>query len=48
VPAVERLVEAYLDLRQEPGETFIEAYRRVGIEPFRAALYPAEERSDAA
>jgi sulfite reductase (NADPH) hemoprotein beta-component len=48
VPAVERLVEAYLDLRQEPGETFLEAYRRVGIEPFRAALYPAEERSDAA
>ena len=48
VPAVERLIEAYLDLRLEPGETFLEAYRRVGIEPFKAALYPEEARSDAA
>ncbi|MFO1141696.1 MAG: nitrite/sulfite reductase [Amaricoccus sp.] len=48
VPAVERLIEAYLDLRLEPGESFLAAYRRVGIEPFRAALYPEEARSDAA
>jgi sulfite reductase (NADPH) hemoprotein beta-component len=48
VPAVERLIEAYLDLRLEPGETFLAAYRRLGVEPFKAALYPAEERSDAA
>ena len=41
VPAVERLIEAYLELRLEPGETFLEAYRRVGIEPFKAALYGA-------
>jgi sulfite reductase (NADPH) hemoprotein beta-component len=48
VPAVERLIEAYLDLRLEPGESFLAAYRRLGAEPFRAALYPAEARSDAA
>ena len=30
VPAVERLIEAYLDLRLEPGESFLAAYRRVG------------------
>ena len=48
VPAVERLIEAYLDLRLEPGESFLAAYRRVGIEPFRAALYREEARSDAA
>jgi sulfite reductase (NADPH) hemoprotein beta-component len=48
VPAVERLIEAYLDLRLEPGETFIEAYRRVGAEPFKVALYGQEARSDAA
>ena len=30
VPAVERLIEAYLDLRLEPGESFLDAYRRVG------------------
>ncbi|MFQ8430784.1 nitrite/sulfite reductase [Amaricoccus sp. W119] len=48
VPAVERLIEAYLDNRLEPGEDFLAAYRRLGPEPFRAALYPREERSDAA
>jgi sulfite reductase (NADPH) hemoprotein beta-component len=48
VPAVERLIEAYLDLRLEPGESFLQAFRRLGIEPFRAALYPPEEQSDAA
>jgi sulfite reductase (NADPH) hemoprotein beta-component len=48
VPAVERLIEAYLDLRLEPGEAFLQAFRRVGIEPFREALYGREVRSDAA
>ena len=48
VPAVERLVEAYLDNRLEPGESFLAAYRRLGPDPFRAALYPEEARSDAA
>ena len=48
VPAVERLIEAYLDLRLEPGEAFLATYRRLGVKPFKAALYPAEERSDAA
>ncbi|MBP7241279.1 nitrite/sulfite reductase [Amaricoccus sp.] len=48
VPAVERIIEAYLDLRLEPGETFLEAYRRLGAEPFKAALYQAEARSNAA
>ena len=47
VPAVERLVEAYLDLRTEPGESFLETYRRLGMAPFKAALYE-EARSDAA
>ena len=47
VPAVERLMLAYLDLREDPSETFIETYRRVGMAPFKAALY-AEERSRAA
>ncbi|MDQ2093410.1 nitrite/sulfite reductase [Rhodalgimonas zhirmunskyi] len=39
VPAVERLIEAYLDLRQSREESFLDAYRRVGIAPFKAALY---------
>ncbi len=48
VPAVERLIEAYLDRRLEPGESFLAAYRRLGSEPFKAALYGGEVRSDAA
>ena len=48
IPAVERLVQAYLDLRADPGERFLDTYRRVGIAPFKAALYPAEEAANAA
>ncbi len=39
VPAVERLIEAYLDQRLSPEETFLAAYRRLGLAPFKAALY---------
>ena len=37
--AIERLVDAYLARRTEPGETFISAYRRLGMAPFKEALY---------
>ncbi|MEQ6204222.1 nitrite/sulfite reductase [Sulfitobacter sp. HNIBRBA2951] len=47
VGAVERLVLAYLDLRTEPAETFLQTYNRLGAAPFKAALYP-EKQSDAA
>jgi sulfite reductase (NADPH) hemoprotein beta-component len=39
VPAVERIVLAYLELRHSAEETFLETYRRLGIGPFKAALY---------
>ncbi len=48
IPAIERLLLAYLDLRHSPEETFLEAYRRLGSEPFKAALYPMEAARDAA
>ncbi len=48
VPAIERLILAYLALREGEEETFLEAYNRVGMEPFKAALYPAKETADAA
>lgn len=48
VPAIERLLRAYLELREDPSETFIEAYRRVGPAPFKAALYPDEANRHAA
>jgi len=48
VPAVERLIDCYLDLREDPSETFIQAYRRVGMGPFKSALYPEKEAARAA
>jgi sulfite reductase (NADPH) hemoprotein beta-component len=47
IPAIERLVMAYLDLRVERSETFLQTYRRLGLAPFKAALYP-QEKADAA
>jgi sulfite reductase (NADPH) hemoprotein beta-component len=37
--AVETVVDTYLGLRLSPAETFLEAYRRVGPQPFKTALY---------
>ncbi|MCC5969913.1 MAG: nitrite/sulfite reductase [Pararhodobacter sp.] len=47
VPAVERLVTAYLARRAGPDENFLQTYRRLGAAPFKAALYP-EEKAHAA
>ena len=44
IPALERLILAYLQLRHSREETFLAAYRRLGAEPFQAALYPEKER----
>ena len=38
VDAVERTVERYRELR-EPGERFLDTYRRVGMDPFKEAIY---------
>jgi len=48
VPAIERIIAAYLDQRHSPDETFLQAYRRLGLAPFKAALYPDEAKRDAA
>ncbi len=48
VLAVERLIEAYLDIRETEAETFLETYRRTGAGPFKTALYGEEARADAA
>lgn len=40
VPAIDRLVRAYLEVREDASERFIDAYRRLGPAPFKAALYP--------
>jgi sulfite reductase (NADPH) hemoprotein beta-component len=38
---VEDIAAAYLDLRNKPGELFIDTVKRVGIEPFRERVYAA-------
>ena len=42
VPAIGRLIDAYLAVRETPEERFIDALRRLGPAPFKAALYPVE------
>jgi sulfite reductase (NADPH) hemoprotein beta-component len=36
--AIRKIVDAYLLTRQH-GERFLDTYRRVGIEPFKSAVY---------
>jgi sulfite reductase (NADPH) hemoprotein beta-component len=43
--AIETVVDTYLGLRTGPGETFLEAYRRVGAQPFKEALYGNEAKA---
>lgn len=44
IPALERLLRAYLDLRQSQSESFLDALRRLGPEPFKDALYQEAQR----
>ncbi|MDD8022978.1 MAG: nitrite/sulfite reductase, partial [Paracoccaceae bacterium] len=47
VPAIDRILRAYLDLRTDGQESFLQAYRRLGAQPFKIALY-GEGARDAA
>jgi len=46
VGAVETIVETYVGLRRDDEETFLEAFRRVGLAPFKEALYERSAGSD--
>ncbi len=48
IPAIERLVLGYLDIRRDADETFIQAFRRLGAQPFKDALYPEKAARNAA
>ncbi len=39
--AVEKVVETYIGIRED-GERFLDTYRRVGLDPFKEALYGAD------
>ena len=47
IPAIERIVNCYMELREGSDETFLDAYRRVGANPFKTALYGENARLDA-
>jgi sulfite reductase (NADPH) hemoprotein beta-component len=36
---VEEVVAAYLELRERPGETFVETVARLGVDPFKERVY---------
>ena len=40
VPAIERLIQAYLETREGASESFFETIKRAGPAPFKQALYP--------
>ncbi len=48
VPAIERLMLAYLEIRAGDTETFLQTYRRLGAAPFKEALYGPEKQRNAA
>ena len=43
--AIETIVDTYLALRSAPSERFIDAYRRLGPQPFKEALYAGEVKA---
>ena len=45
VPAIERLLLGYLQLRLDRNESFLEACRRLGLAPFKALLYPQSRKA---
>jgi sulfite reductase (NADPH) hemoprotein beta-component len=46
VDAIETIVDTFAGLRRDESETFIEAFRRVGLAPFKEALYERSAGSD--
>lgn len=43
--AVETIIRTYLEVREGEEETFLDCYRRVGMAPFKDALYPDKRKA---
>jgi len=48
LPAVERLIDAYLKIRNNSDETFLQVYQRLGDKLFVDALYPKQGEQNVA
>ncbi|MDB5569037.1 MAG: Sulfite reductase hemoprotein beta-component [Hyphomicrobiales bacterium] len=46
VDAIERIVNVYMSVRTDRSEDFLAAYRRVGMQPFKEALYETSKGAD--
>ena len=46
VDAIETVVDTYIGLRRDASEDFLSAYRRVGMGPFKKALYEKDTGAD--
>ncbi len=46
IDAIERIVNVYLSLRHDRSEDFLAAFRRVGMQPFKEALYETSKGAD--
>jgi sulfite reductase (NADPH) hemoprotein beta-component len=46
VDAIDTVVETYMSQRQSPAEGFLQTYRRIGMAPFKEALYERNAGSD--
>jgi sulfite reductase (NADPH) hemoprotein beta-component len=46
VDAIETVVDTYVGLRRDASEDFLSAYRRVGMGPFKKALYEKDTGAD--
>ena len=44
VPAVERVVNVYLKSREKTDEPFLDTFRRIGVTPFKEALYDTADQ----
>ncbi len=42
IPAVGRIIDRYMEIRESKDDTFLDVYRRVGADVFKDALYPEE------
>ena len=45
MPAIEKIILFYLKVRLGEYESFIQTYRRLGLEPFKKVLYPSVSKS---
>jgi sulfite reductase (NADPH) hemoprotein beta-component len=47
LPAIETIIQVYLSGRHSRDESFLDYYRRVGMTPFKTALYPSRTKTAA-